>query len=79
MLSVENLPLLPPGRSYQLWLLVDGGRDSGGLFEVDESGRGYLVIRAPRPLSQYDQVGITEEPEGGSLTPSGERLLGGSL
>ena len=79
MLVVQRMPVLPSGRSYQLWLVVDGDRDSGGMFGVDESGSGYLVIHAPRPLSQYAWAGITEEPEEGSPSPSGDRLMGGSL
>ncbi|MFQ5946637.1 MAG: anti-sigma factor domain-containing protein [Anaerolineae bacterium] len=79
MLVVQRMPVLPAGQSYQLWLVADGDRDSGGLFVVDESGGGYLVIHAPRPLSQYVWAGITQEPEEGSPAPTGDRLMGGRL
>lgn len=78
-LYVENLRPLPAGRVYQLWLLFDGERISGGTFTVDQSGSGALLFRAPGRLATYSGVGVTEEPEGGSPGPTTPRLLGASL
>jgi anti-sigma-K factor RskA len=75
-----DLPSLPQGKVYQFWLIdPDGGRTSGGTFTVDEQGRGWLIIRAPKPLNQYQGVGITVEPEGGSPKPTTPRVMGTSL
>jgi hypothetical protein len=73
--------LHPPvsGYVYQLWLVKDGHRTSGGTFTTDETGNGTLVITAPEPLSGYQTVGVTIEPAGGSPGPTGARVLGGSL
>jgi anti-sigma-K factor RskA len=79
LLLVENLPPLPEGRAYQLWLIEGDRRASGGVFRVDESGRGYLLVRAAAPLAAYDAVGVTDEPAGGSPGPTGSRVLAGSL
>lgn len=74
-----DMPTLPAGRVYQVWLIdSSGNRTSGGTFRVDEQGRGWLIIRAPKPLSDYQGIGITEEPEGGSPWPTGEKMLGTS-
>lgn len=78
-LIVDQMPPLPPGRVYQLWLIADGQRQSGGTFTVDASGSGLLIVRSARPLNTYDAAGVTVEPEGGSPGPTGPRLIGGPL
>ena len=79
-LIVNDLPSLPSGKVYQFWLIdVSGDRTSGGTFTVDEQGRGWLLIHAPKPLSNYQGVGITIEPTGGSRQPTGEKMMGMSL
>ena len=75
-----DLPTLPAGKVYQVWLVdANGDRTSGGTFKVDDQGRGWLLIRAPKPLGSYQGVGITEEPEGGSPAPTGAKMLGTNL
>jgi anti-sigma-K factor RskA len=78
-LVVENLPPLSPDRQYQLWLIRDGGRTSGGVFSVSPRGYGTLEVSAPLPLGNYQAFGITVEPAGGSPGPTGPRVLGGEL
>jgi anti-sigma-K factor RskA len=78
-LIVQDLPLLPSDRVYQLWLLRDSTRDNGGIFQVDAQGFGMLLIHAPHPLADYRAAGITEEPAGGSSGPTSPRLIGGRL
>lgn len=78
-LVVDKLPTLDRERQYQLWLIRDGQRDSGGVFSVDQDGYGGLRISAPRPLFEYSAVGVSIEPAGGSPGPTGDKVLGGSL
>lgn len=79
-LIVNDLPPLPSGMVYQFWLIdVTGDRTSGGTFTVDEQGRGWLLVHAPKPLGNYQGVGITMEPAGGSPQPTGEKMMGMSL
>lgn len=78
-LIVDGLPALNPSQQYQLWLIRDGQRTSGGVFSVDPEGYGSLWIDSPKPLVSYNGVGITIEPAGGSPGPTGERVLGGDL
>jgi anti-sigma-K factor RskA len=79
LLVASRLPPLPPDRAYQLWLVRDGQRVSGGVFRVDPEGYGWLKVRAPQALASYTRVGITVEPLGGSPGPTGARVLGGDL
>ncbi|MBI3287180.1 MAG: anti-sigma factor [Chloroflexi bacterium] len=79
MLLAYKLPALGEGQAYQLWLIRNGERDSGGLFSVDASGRAYFLFRAGEPLGAYQAVGVTVEPEEGSPGPTGPRVLAASL
>jgi anti-sigma-K factor RskA len=79
LLCVYGMPALPADKTYQLWLIQDGRRDSGGLFRVTPEGFGLMVIHPERPLSDYSAVGITVEPAGGSLGPTSPRVLGADL
>lgn len=78
-LVVDHLPGLSPEEQYQLWLIQDGKRTSGGVFSVSDEGYASLVISSPRPLVDFVSFGITIEPAGGSPGPTGERVLGGNL
>ncbi len=78
-LVVDALPELGKEQQYQLWLILDGQRTSGGVFSVDSWGYGALVIRAPLPLNAYSDFGVTVEPAGGSPAPTGDKVLGGSF
>lgn len=78
-LVVQGMPAPPPDRVYQLWLIrPDGRRDSGGLFTVDD-GHAVLYVHAPTDVRNYAAVGITDEPSGGSASPTGTKMLGGEL
>lgn len=77
-LVVEEMPQLPPDQQYQLWLIRDGERDSGGTFSVKEEGYASLWIYSHDPLSEYASFGVTIEPWGGSEGPTGPRVLAGS-
>jgi anti-sigma-K factor RskA len=78
-LTVENAPVLNEEQQYQVWLMKNGERTSGGVFSVNDSGYGVLQVYSKEPLEVYDSFGITIEPAGGSPAPTGEKILGGSL
>jgi anti-sigma-K factor RskA len=79
LLCVYGMPALPADKTYQLWLIKDGKRDSGGLLRVTQDGFGLLVVRPEIPLSAYSGLGVTVEPAGGSPAPTSPRVLGASL
>jgi anti-sigma-K factor RskA len=78
-LVVDRLPVLSESQEYQLWLIKDGQRTSGGVFSTDEKGYKGMYIKSPEPLNTYTSFGITVEPAGGSPAPTGEKVLGGEL
>lgn len=78
-LIVDDLPALDENQQYQLWLIRNGQRTSGGVFSVNSEGYGALWISSPEPLSSYPAFGVTVEPAGGSPGPTGDKVLGGSL
>jgi anti-sigma-K factor RskA len=79
LLCVYGMPELPPDKAYQVWLIKDGKRESGGVFQVSEYGFGFLMVKPTHALSEYSSVGITVEPVVGSPAPTSPRVLGGSL
>lgn len=81
MLMVRNLPPLPQGRVYQLWVArTNGERESAGVLTwTDKAGNGYTLIKCPDTLARWNTFGVTEEPSGGSPLPTGTRLLGGTI
>jgi Anti-sigma-K factor rskA/Putative zinc-finger len=78
-LVVDGLPYLESTNEYQLWLIRNGLRTSGGTFSVNEQGYASIQIYAHDPLISYPGFGITIEPTGGSIAPTGDRVLGGEL
>jgi anti-sigma-K factor RskA len=78
-LVVSNLGALQPGKQYQVWLIKGAMHTSAGLFSVDSSGYASLDIIAPQSFQQYDAIGISIEPDGGSPIPTGMSVLHGYL
>ncbi len=78
-LVVDGLTELSPSQQYQLWLIKDGKRTSGGVFSVQDTGYGMLRINSPEPLVDYQSFGVTVEPAGGSPGPTGPKVLGGNF
>jgi anti-sigma-K factor RskA len=78
-LVVDGLPPLDESHQYQLWLIRNGERLSGGVFSVDARGYGSLWVSSGEPLIRFSAFGVTIEPVGGSPGPTGEKVLGGEL
>ena len=79
LLFVIGLTTLPDDKEYQVWLIKGGQRFSGGLFRVDSTGFGQAAIIAVGPFTDFEAIGITVEPAGGSEGPTGESVLKGGL
>lgn len=79
VLRADNFPPLSAEMTYQLWLIKDGERTSGGLFTVDAGGRGSLVFTPPAPLEEFDGMGVTPEPAGGSRGPTAPPVVTATL
>ena len=76
---VDKLPPLDPDMEYQLWLIREGEFTSGASLAVDEMGYGGRRVSAPDNLLTYSAASMTIEPTGGSISPTGEIVLVGTL
>ena len=67
----SNLPLLPPQKAYELWLIpANGAPIPAGVFKPDARGSA-TVIEPPLPAGvEAKTFAITVEPEQGSSTPT---------
>lgn len=81
VLFAWGLNPLDSAHTYQIWLIQkDGKRVSGGLFRPDpEQPFVSALISSPQPLSDFVGLGVTVEPSGGSLAPTGQRVLEASF
>ncbi len=77
-LYVYNLPPLPSGSTYQLWLIVDGVPVSAGVFGVAPDGTARLDGERIPAFEGAVTVAVTVEPEGGVPQPTGPMVLLGS-
>ncbi len=74
-LVTSELRPLSPEQTYQLWLIGDNTPVSMGTFEVSDEGVARVVVQADKPLQQFQAVGVSIEPEGGSPQPTQVILL----
>lgn len=78
-LVVSGLPPLSNDRAYQLWFVdPNESRYDGGVFTVDADGQAVVVIDAPAAYSHGWRCGVTEEPAGGSESPTGQNVMVGT-
>jgi anti-sigma-K factor RskA len=82
VIEVWELPPLDSNQTFELWLVDESGPKSGGLIEAAPSGEPtYIVVPLDKPLDEYQGIGVSIEPEGGSPEPgpTGPRIFGVSL
>jgi anti-sigma-K factor RskA len=75
LLVVSNLARLPESQTYQVWLIDQDTPSSAGLFELGESGQAVLLLSAQQNIGDYDALGISVEPDGGSPLPTGDIVV----
>ena len=80
LIVANNLPVPPPGRIYQVWVIGGAGPVSAGLLGEQGSGRGMLIAPPPPGLTPgMVTVAVTDEPPGGLSAPTGDIRLEGSI
>jgi hypothetical protein len=77
--NASNLPPLPAGRIYQLWVVTDQAPVSAGLLTPDAQGSFSDTFDTPVDIRPPLAVAVTIEPAGGVPAPTGERYLVGAL
>jgi hypothetical protein len=66
MLMASQLPPLPNGYVYQVWLGRQGARMAAGKMWVDQDGNGECNLQLDSSVHSYDSAWITMEPMEGS-------------
>jgi hypothetical protein len=77
--TASNLPPLPAGRTYQLWVVTGQAPLSAGLLTPDAQGSVSATFNTPPDIAQPVAMAVTIEPAGGVPAPTGERYLIGTL
>lgn len=72
LVTVANLPKLPEGRDYQLWLIEGSNPLPSVIIKVDEKGNGRAVVPSDKAFDNFQAFGVTVEKLGGSPTPNPE-------
>jgi anti-sigma-K factor RskA len=72
VLVLSDVPPVPPGKTYQVWVIDDGKPVSGGLFDP---GTGTLAIPVDRSVRDGSVVAVTVEDAGGAAAPTGKPVI----
>jgi anti-sigma-K factor RskA len=71
MLGIDNLPVPPSDKQYQLWAIVDGSPVDMGVFSMNNETAGFVEMKT---TSSSQAFAITLEPVGGSASPTLEDM-----
>jgi anti-sigma-K factor RskA/F0F1-type ATP synthase membrane subunit b/b' len=76
----NNLPALPAGKTYQLWIITDTPRPvSAGVFSLDRGRKGRGMLQNIPDVAKIKQFAVSLEPAGGKPQPTGAVYLAGDL
>ena len=75
--TASNLPPLPPGRAYQVWVVTAQAPISAGLLPLDQAGVGQTFFDTPPDIPPPAAVAVSIEPAGGVPAPTGAIYLVG--
>ena len=76
VLVAENMPPVPEGKTYQIWVIKGDTPKPSGLF--DPRGDSVAAV-VENPVEGADAVAVTLEPEGGSKEPTTDPMLVGKV
>ncbi len=75
--AAVDLPPLPAGKVYQLWVVGPQAPVSAGIFEPDDAGRATTIVGAGPQFPEPAAFAVTLEPAGGVPQPTGDKILVG--
>ncbi len=78
VLILQNLPVLPEGKFYQLWSVVDGEKIPSGQFNASEKGTVLVKVPTPSALEVTGLV-VTVEVSPVPQSPSGLMVMTSNL
>ncbi|MBW4551688.1 MAG: anti-sigma factor [Aphanocapsa sp. GSE-SYN-MK-11-07L] len=83
VLSLQDLPPLPPAEVYRLWLtLSDGAVLPCGEFTTDLQGKVFIRLNPPQTPPKGNKAKgmfVTKAPVGSPLEPTGTKILSGTI
>ena len=75
----SNLPAVPEGKAYELWIIpMEGAPIAAGVFKPDEHGNAMMMDHEMPPGVQAKAFAITVEKEEGSDKPTSPIVLMGA-
>lgn len=77
-LSVSGLPKLTAEQDYQLWLIEGDTPLSAGVFSINDPADTTHAFTIDAQLANFNAVGVSVEPAGGSPQPTGDIVLLGA-
>lgn len=75
VLSFDNFPQLPSGKTYQAWAKYGTRWISLGTIAPDAKGDAVLIAEEQDLVTLPDEIQVTVEPAGGNDTPSGTVII----
>jgi Anti-sigma-K factor rskA len=72
-IEASGLPETPKGMQYQLWAIIDGKPVDAGMITYNKKGQKYNIQKM-KSFGKVKAFAITLEKEGGSPTPTMEKL-----
>lgn len=71
LLIASNLPPVPAGKIYEMWVIPKGGAPrAAGLFQSNAQGEALYFRQGPVDISTTGAIAVTVEPESGSTAPT---------
>lgn len=75
-----SLPPVPPGKTYQLWVMPASGTPmSAGMLKQGTVGEGLFLMASVPAGTQAKAFAVTVEPAGGMPQPTGPKVLVGAV
>lgn len=69
-LNVNDLPISPVGKQYQLWALANGKPIDAGVFEVTTG-----ILQTMKQIEKAEAFAVTLEKTGGNPTPTMDQMF----
>ena len=80
MFMASNLPAVPPGKAYELWIIpASGAPVAAGVFKPDEHGNAVMMDHMMPAGVEAKAFAITVEKEEGSDKPTSPIVLMGAI
>ncbi|MEO8891152.1 MAG: anti-sigma factor [Coleofasciculaceae cyanobacterium] len=79
VLILQNLPVLPQGKFYQLWSVVNNQKIPWEKFAANEQGRVFVKLDLPSDSTQLKTLAITIETSPAPKNPTGPMIMTSQL